>query len=295
MDELPPLAAIRVFDAVARRMSFTAAAGDLGMTQAGVSYQIRLLEDRLGAALFLRKPRGIELTALGARLARPTHEAFDTLRGAFCPQNETETLSISALPTMAGNWLSQRLGRFQIENPGLAMRLDSSAHLVDFAREDMDVAIRCGAGDWPGLIAHRLFEVDFAPMLSPAMAAAHGPFTDPAQIMPLPWVSPRDPTWDLWLAAAGIERNCEPCAARTALELNVQLHEARAAMAGEGVALLTPRFFRFELATGALVQPFETLGTNGRAYFLVYPPARRNRPAIRALRRFLMAEVAADA
>ena len=83
-----------------------------------------------------------------------------------------------------------------------------------------------------GLIAHRLFEVDFAPMLSPAMAAAHGPFTDPAQIMPLPWVSPRDPTWDLWLAAAGIERNCEPCAARTALELNVQLHEARAAMAG---------------------------------------------------------------
>lgn len=228
MDELPPLAAIRVFDAVARRMSFTAAAGDLGMTQAGVSYQIRLLEDRLGAALFLRKPRGIELTALGARLARPTHEAFDTLRGAFGPQSETETLSISALPTMAGNWLSQRLGRFQIENPGLAVRLDSSAHLVDFAREDMDVAIRCGAGDWPGLIAHRLFEVDFAPMLSPAMAAAHGPFTDPAQIMPLPWVSPRDPTWDLWLAAAGIERNCEPCAARTALELNVQLHEARA-------------------------------------------------------------------
>ena len=75
----------------------------------------------------------------------------------------------------------------------------------------------------------------------------------------------------------------------------MQLHEARAAMAGEGVALLTPRFFRFELATGALVQPFETLGTNGRAYFLVYPPARRNRPAIRALRRFLMAEVAADA
>lgn len=293
MDTLPPLAALRVFDATARLLSFTAAARDLGMTQAGVSYQIRLLEDRLGGPLFLRKPKGIELTALGARLARPTHDAFDMLRAAYAPATGHETLSISTLPTLAGNWLSQRLGRFQIDNPGLAVRLDASDHLVDFAREDIDVAIRMGGGDWPGLTAHRLFEVDFAPMMSRSSAERYGPFTDPAQIVPLPWIDAADPSWSAWLATLGVMRECD-CPPRAALTLGTQIHEARAAMAGEGVAMLTPRFFRFELATGALVQPFAQTASNGKAYWLVYPPARRNRPAIRAFRKFLLAELAAE-
>lgn len=294
MDKLPPLSAIRVFDAVARHLSFTAAAGDLGMTQAGVSYQIRVLEDRLGGALFLRRPKGIELTALGARLARPTHDAFDTLRAAFAPSDPGETLSISTLPTLAGNWLSHRLGRFQMDYPGLAVRLDSSDRVIDFARDDFDVAIRHGTGDWPGLTAHHLFDGDFTPMMSPALAQQAGPLTDPAQIVPLRWLDGTDPLWDLWLAAAGVKRHCD-CAPRASLTLGTQTHEARAAMAGEGVALLTPRFFRFELATGALVRPFDICVGNGKAYWLVYPPARRNRPAIRAFRRFLLAEVAAEA
>lgn len=295
MDNLPPLSALRVFDAVARQLSFTAAAGDLGMTQAGVSYQIRLLEDRLGGPLFLRKPKGIELTALGKRLARPTHDAFDTLRAAYTPASAGDTLSISTLPTFAGNWLSQRLGRFQMDNPGLAVRLDSSDHLVDFAREDVDVVIRYGRGDWPGLTVHKLFDVDFSPMLSPALAERVGPLTDPAQIVPLPWLDAQDPHWDLWLAAAGAGRDACDCTPRAALTLGTQIHEARAAMAGEGVALLTPRFFRFERATGSLIQPFDLAVKNGKSYWLAYPTARRNRPAIRAFRRFLLAEVAADA
>ena len=294
MDTLPPLAALRVFDAVARRLSFTAAAGDLGMTQAGVSYQVRLLEERLGGPLFLRKPKGIELTALGARLAQPTHQAFDTLRSAYAPARDAQTLSISTLPTLAGNWLAQRLGRFQIDNPGLAVRLEASEHVVDFAREDVEVAIRMGEGNWPGLTATRLFEVEFTPMLSPALAERFGPLTDPAQMLPVPWVSGPDPSWQMWLAAAGVSAHCTS-SPRAALVLNAQLHEARAAMAGEGAALLTPRFFRFELATGALVQPFAVTATNGKAYWLVYPPARRNRPAIRAFRKFILTEAAADA
>lgn len=294
MENLPPLTALRVFDSVARQLSFTAAARDLGMTQAGVSYQIRLLEDRLGGPLFLRKPRGIELTALGARLAGPTRDAFDLLRAAYAPQAAADSLSISTLPTLAGNWLSQRLGRFQADNPGLALRMDASDHLVDFAREDFDVAIRLGDGNWPGLVAQRLFTVDFAPMLSPAMIARHGPLTNPAQIVPLTWIAPDDPAWSLWLAAAGVGQPSGDCPRRPALLLGTQIHEARLAMAGNGVALLTPRFFRFELAAGALVQPFGITATDGKAYWLVHPPARRNRPAIRAFRRFLLAEVAAD-
>ena len=166
MDNLPSLAALRVFESVARQLSFTAAARDLGMTQAGVSYQIRLLEERLGGALFLRKPRGIELTALGGRLAGPTREAFDLLRAAYAPQAEADSLSISTLPTMAGNWLSQRLGRFQADNPNLSVRMEASDHLVDFAREDIDVAIRLGEGDWPGLTAQKLFTVVSAAILN---------------------------------------------------------------------------------------------------------------------------------
>lgn len=294
MDNLPPLAALRVFDAVARHLSFTAAAADLGMTQAGVSYQIRLLEERLGGALFLRKPRGIELTALGSRLARPTHDAFDTLRAAYTLRQEGETLSISTLPTLAGNWLSQRLGRFQMDNPGLAVKLDASDRNVDFAREDFDVAIRYGADpSKPGLTIHRLFGVDFTPMLSPALAERHGPLNEPQDILPLPWIDSNDPCWDNWLAVAGSGRDYS-CSPRPSLTLGTQVHEARAAMAGEGVALLTPRFFRFELATGLLVQPFETLATNGMSYWLVYPTARRNRPAIRAFRKFILSEAAAD-
>lgn len=293
MDHLPPLAALRVFDSVARHMSFTAAARELGMTQAGVSHHIRLLEDRLGSPLFLRKPGGIELTSFGARVTGPTHEAFDLLRAAFGPAQERERLAISTLATLAGNWLSQRLGRFQAENPGLAVRLETSDHLVDFAREDLDVAIRMGEGNWPGLTAHQLFPVDFTPMLSPELIRRRGPLTDPAQIVPLPWIDRDQPGWQIWLAAAGVVLSCDD-PARPALTLGTQIHEARAAMAGEGVALLTPRFFRFELATGALVQPFPITASDGKAYWLVYPPARRHRPAIQAFRRFLLAEVVAD-
>lgn len=293
MENLPPLTALRVFDSVARQMSFTAAARELGMTQAGVSYQIRLLEERLGGPLFLRKPKGIELTALGARLAGPTRDAFDLLRAAYAPQSEGDSLSISTLQTLAGNWLSQRLGRFQAENPNLSVRMEASDHLVDFAREDFDVAIRFGDGNWPGLVAHKLFTVDFTPMLSPAMIARHGPLTEPSQIVPLPWIARDDPSWGIWLEKTGVRLSCND-PPRPSLTLGTQIHEARLAMAGNGVAMLTPRFFRFELAAGALVQPFEVTATDGKGYWLVHPPARRNRPAIRAFRRFLVAEVAAD-
>ncbi|WP_134724850.1 LysR substrate-binding domain-containing protein [Paracoccus luteus] len=291
MDALPPLAAVRVFESAARHLSFTAAAAELGMTQAGVSYQIRLLEERLGGALFLRRPR-LALTDQGARLAAPTQAAFAQLRDAWHQTPAQETLSITTLPTFATNWLSQRLGLFQLHNPGLAVRLDSSERIVDFAREDFDVAIRYGGGDWPGLESHHLFDITLTPMLSPALLAQHGPLARPADIVPLPWLDPTDPCWAQWLAAAGVAH--APCPPRPGLTLGTQIHEARAAMAGTGVAMLTPRFFRTELATGALVQPFDIVARNGKAYWLAYPPARRNRPVIRRLRRFLAEQVAAD-
>lgn len=293
---LPPLQAIRVFEAAARHLSFTAAAEELGVTQAAVSHQVKLLEGRLGAPLFLRLPRGIRLTELGERLARPTRDAFALLTDAFAEgDTSVNTLTIATFSSVGANWLAQRIGRYQAEHPELAIRLQTGDRMTDFAREEVDVAIRHGRGSWPGQTAVKLFDMVFAPMMSPARAAEWGPFHDPAQIVPLPWLDNTDPIWTTWLTKSGVVMDEETCDTPARPTLGSQIHEARAAMAGEGIAMLTPRFFRFELGTGALVQPFPRAFGTGTACWLVYPEARRNRPAIRRLRQFLLAEAAGEA
>lgn len=292
--QIPPLPALRAFEAAARHLSFTQAGGELGMTQSAISYQIRVLEERLGAALFLRKSGGVELTDLGQRLSQQTSEAFDILRNAYSrPQEGGGTLTISAVLSFSANWLGQRLGRFQIANPDLAVRLDTTDRVVDFAREDIDIAIRHGKGNWPGLEAYRLIDAEVAPLLSPALRDLHGPLVHPADLIDLPWIDPNDPKWVMWLNAAGVPHIA--CPPRPSAQLESQITESRAALAGEGVALLTPRFFQFELATGSLIRPFDPIITTGNAFWLVCPPSRRNRPAIRAFRQFLTTEIVADA
>ncbi|MDO5643459.1 MAG: LysR substrate-binding domain-containing protein [Paracoccus sp. (in: a-proteobacteria)] len=290
---LPPLSALRVFDAASRQLSFTRAADTLGMTQAAVSYQIRLLEERLGAPLFLRKPKGLELTALGLRLAGPTAEAFDLLRETFSARTDLpETMSISTITTIASNWLAHRLGRFQLDHPELAVRLDSNDQVLDFAREEVDVALRYGNGDWKGLVCLELFPSELTPIIAPSLLARHGPVTCPADVVPLPWLNNTHRGWAGWLAMNDLPQ--KHCAAPRRIEFDAQAQLGRAALAGEGVALLNPRFFRFELATGALIQLFPACWPTGKSYWLVYPHARRNRPAIKAFQRFLMAEITAE-
>ncbi|SIR14525.1 transcriptional regulator [Paracoccus thiocyanatus] len=203
---IPPLAALRAFEAVARHLSFTRAAQDLGMTQAAVSYQIRLLEERLGTPLFLRRPREISLTETGALFARPTIDAFDLLREAFAePSADTvSTLSISTVPTLAGAWLSPRIGKFQLQNPNLAVRLETGDDIVDFAREDITVAIRTGQGNWPGLDVHYLMPIEYTPMLSPALAAKL-PLNEPADLLKLPLLDRSDPFWAVWMREVGVD------------------------------------------------------------------------------------------
>lgn len=290
---IPPLAALRAVEAVARHLSFTRAAEELGMTQAAVSYQIRLLEERLATPLFLRKPRGIVLTETGALFARPTIDAFDMLREAYADPSadSVSTLSISTVPTFAGAWLSPRLGKFQMNHPNLAVRLETADNLVDFGREDITVAIRAGEGGWPGLEAHCLMPIEYTPMLSPELAKKHE-LREPADLLKLPLLDRVDPNWAVWMREAGVDfREIPP---KPGLTLSTDLHEARAALEGYGVALLTPRFFRFELATGGLIQPFPLVAQNGRSYWLVYPTGRRNRPSIRKFRAFLLDEIARD-
>ncbi|TPK94835.1 MULTISPECIES: LysR substrate-binding domain-containing protein [unclassified Mesorhizobium] len=292
LSPLPPLQAIRVFEAVARHLSFTKAAQELGMTQAAASYQIKLLEERIGAPLFLRRPRQIELTEPGQRLAPAVSEACAILGQAYAAARggADGLLCITTVLTFASNWLAQHLGAFQLAHPALAVRLDTSSRLTDFAREDVDLAIRSGGGKWPGLEAHKLLDADFTPMLSPKLAASIGGVNDPADLLRLPILDPGDIWWMQWFEAAGVTGH--DLAKRPGSSMGAQAYEANAAMAGHGVAILTRALFKNEIADGRLVQPFDLVGDDGHAYWLVYPTARRNVPKIRAFRDWILAEIA---
>jgi LysR family glycine cleavage system transcriptional activator len=291
---LPPLAAIRCFEAAARHLSFTRAAEELGITQAAMSYQIKLLEDRLGP-LFLRRPRGVALTETGRRLAPAVTGAFDGLRSAFedLNQNAEGTLGITAVQSFAANWLVPRLGCFQIAHPEIAVRLDVSQRVVDFAREEFDVGIRHNGIDrWPGLVAHPLIALEFTPMLSPRLLEKFGPATRPAELLKLPLLEPSDPWWPEWFALAGVK--APDMAGRPEINYGTQNLIGSAALAGQGVAMLTPAFFRDDLASGRLLQPFPMLGRGKGHYCLVYPEARRRAPKIRAFRDWILAEFAEE-
>lgn len=288
---LPPLTAVKAFEAAARHMSFTKAAAELGMTQAAVSYQIKLLEERVGAPLFLRRPRQVTLTEAGRRLAPQVSQAFETLSAAFAETRAGtgETLAITTVATFGSNWLAPRIGSFQVAHPKLAVRLDTSSHLVDFAREEMDVAIRVGRGKWPGLVTHYLMPLTFAPMLSPQLAATIGGLREPADLLKLPIIGPGDPWWAVWLEAAGLAP--ASVEGRPKNLLGSQANEAQAAFAGQGVAMLTPEFFTAELASGRLIRPFELLGKDEDAVWLAYPESRRNAPKIVAFRAWILSEM----
>lgn len=291
---LPPLAAIRAFEAAARHGSFTKAAEELGMTQAAVSYQIKLLEDRVGAPLFLRRPRQVTLTETGRRLAPAVSEAFELLSAAYqtARHGAQGTLVINAVQTFAAQWLAQHIGAFQMAHPALAVRLEVSSDMVDFSRDDVDVVIRSGGGKWPGLAAHLLLRTVFTPMLSPALAETIGGVRELADLKRLPIIDPGDPWWPKWLEAAGVPTDWLSSKPRT--QLGAQAFEAAAAMAGRGVAMLTPAFYRAEVESGRLMQPFDLIGDDGHGYWLAYPEARRNAPKIRAFRDWILAAVPAS-
>jgi LysR family transcriptional regulator, glycine cleavage system transcriptional activator len=289
---IPPLSAIRCFEAAARHQSFTRAAEELGMTQAAVSYQIKILEDRVGGPLFLRGSRGVTLSDTGRRLAPAITDAFGQLRAAFDDLHETSDnlLSITALATLANNWLVPRLGAFQVAHPEIAVRVDASNRLVEFAREDFDVGFRSGDGKWPGLVSHALFPAAYTPMLSPLLLARSEPLSGPADLLKLPLIDPTDDWWGDWFVAAGLP--APDLSKRTEIRVENQQLAGRAALAGQGVAILMPAFFPEELADGRLVQPFPLVRQSSDShYWLVYPEARRRLPKVRAFRDWILAEI----
>lgn len=280
MSPLPPLSAIRAFEAVARNLSFSRAGEELGMSQAAVSYQIKVLEDRVGR-LFHRRHRHIELTELGRLLAPGVREAFEKLADSFAQaaSERTEVLSMTVVPTFASQWLAPRIGAFQMAHPDIAVRIEAATALEDFGSGRFDVAIRSGPGGWPAMQATRLLPVEFTPMVSPIALKRFGPLSTPADLAGFPLIDPGDPWWDQWFAEVAVHR---PPPSGRGSSMGSQHLEAMAAMAGHGAAILTPFFYRAEQAEGRLTAPFSHVARNGHSYWLCTPHG----PAARKVRLF---------
>jgi DNA-binding transcriptional LysR family regulator len=288
---LPPLNALRAFEAAARHLSLTKAADELGVTQAAVSHQVKGLEDALGVKLFNRLTRALALTPAGAALAPELEGAFVRIAGAVERAREREakgTVRLSLLTTIALTFLVPRLGRFAAKHPAIELRLETSARLVDFAREPIDAAIRYGDGRYAGLHADRLFDDALTPLCAPAIAKKIRKAED---VMAHPLLDDNIvyDEWKTWCAVAGVGACPQRRRAATFDSTRVAVE---AAMEGMGIAIGAPFLFQAEIASGRLVQPLPIVAPSGRSYWFVCRPQDAERPTIRALRDWLLDETA---
>jgi LysR family glycine cleavage system transcriptional activator len=285
---LPPLNAVRVFEAAGRHLSFARAAEELRVTQAAVSQQVKLLESVLGVQLFKRGPGGLTLSERGKRFfvsinnaVQIVAEATEALRGA----DELQTLRISAQPNFATRWLVPRLHRFNHEHPDIALSVGAGGPVFDFADHEVDVAIRYGR-EFPSLRSHRLFHPDLLPVCSPATAGA---LRRPSDLRPHMLLRAKylPEEWPLWLdrmGVSGIDPQAGPVFDSTLLA-------CEAAKAGLGVALGQRPFVSDDLASGELVVPFESCVRPDAAWHLIYPPSAQAVPKVVAFRSWLLREV----
>jgi LysR family glycine cleavage system transcriptional activator len=290
MADLPPLAAVRVFEATARLGNLSRAAAELNMTQSAVSYHIRQVEAFAGAPLFVRLARGVELTPRGRLIAPVVSRSLAELRQAFrlLREESDNLLVISTMQTIASSWLAPRIGKLQLLHPELAVRLDVSARLVDFASESVDVAIRSGRGEWPGLSSHFLIAQTFTPVASPDYLSREGRPATPSALLAHVLIAPSDTWWQVWFDAAGVAGPLR--IARPGIDVETQQMATRVALAGHGVTLVTPGFVQDDLTAGRLVQLFDMVTTAGLNYYIVYPEAVAQRRKIRLFRDWALAE-----
>lgn len=290
---LPPLNALRAFEAAARHLSFTRAASELNVTQAAISHQIKTLEDHLGTPLFRRLSRALVLTEAGQSLFPAVREALDGLAEAAARLRAHQaggTLTVSTLPSFAVKWLVPRMSRFQDRHPEIDLRISAKEYLVDFARDGIDVAIRFGSGDWPRVRAEWMANEELLPVCSPSLLPdlrSPGDLTRATllheEMLPLGSF----PTWRHWLATAGVQgvdASRGPRFSHTHLML-------QAAIDGRGVALGQALIVADDLAAGRLVAPFQFRLPAGFGYFIACPPAAMDRPKIKAFREWVFAEM----
>jgi LysR family glycine cleavage system transcriptional activator len=293
---LPPLSALRAFEAAARLVSFSRAADELHVTPAAVSHQIHALEQDLGVKLFNRLNRSIELTASARVLLPGLTEAFAGIQSSvrrLRAHNDTGTLTVTASPSFAAKWLVLRLHRFQEQCLDVDVRISATDDLVDLTKGDFDIAIRYGTGNYPGLEVELLFTNEVFPACSPQLLANGPPLRTPDDL-PLHNLihdqaverDPLVPTWPMWLKAAGVKN----VPAATGLSFNNMHLAMDAAIAGHGVVLAQSTIAAADLAAGRLVRLFSLALPDQFAYYIVTALGTLERPKIRAFRDWLRCE-----
>ena len=283
---LPPLSALRAFEAAARLGSFTKAAEELAMTQAAVSYQVKVLEERLGVALFARVGRGVELTSAGRRMSLQVSEAFGLLRTAVAGSARASAgaLQITAAPTLAANWLVPRLGAFEQRHPNFGVRVDASCSVEELRTSEFDVAIRMGKGAWSGCVADKLFASEYTPVCAPDLART---LARPDDLLAIKRFGPSQ-WWINWFNAAGVSG-----AAPSATDLATQNLEVTGALAQGGAAIVNLMFFADDLASGRLAAPFPIVATSGIDYWLVHRTGADAHANVRAFKGWIIDQAAA--
>lgn len=294
MRRLPPLTALRAFEAAARHASFKRAAEELSLSPTAISHQVRQLEDRLGLALFERQPRQVVLTEAGRRLYPVLRDGFDAAAAtieALQSAPPRPLLTISTTRAFAARWLVPRLGDFAAAEPDIALHVHASDESVDLRRERVDLAVRYGGGRYPGLHSERLLPGRFAPVCSPALG-----IRTPADLRNQPLIRfawrvrhAATPDWPRWLREAGLPDD----AGLAGPMFSDESHAIQAAIAGQGIALASLPMVADELAQQRLVVPFGPV-LDADDFHLVWVPAASSSPALLRVRQWLQAQARAS-
>jgi len=279
-----PLQALRTFVEVGQRKSVKAAAQALHVTPGAVSQQIRVLEDRLGVVLLERERLGMRLTEAGASVFPRLREAFLQIDQAMHDLESTKarrSLTVSTVATFAASWLVPRLGRFKQLHPDIEIRVEATSELVDLRRDRVDVALRHGLGDYPGLEVIPLMAPVLTPVASPGFLKAHGAVIHEAgDCLGYPLLHDGDRAdWQLWLKAHGV---ADDMRAERGSAFDDDFLLIRAAEAGQGLALVPQAYAQEEIAAGRLIQVLDKPWPARFAYYAVTRPGAADRPEVRA-------------
>jgi LysR family glycine cleavage system transcriptional activator len=297
---LPPLNSLRAFVAAARHLSLAKAADELAVTPGAVSQQIKQLEDHLGCALFRRTNRQMLLTDEGQACLPGLIEAFERMHEALqaiARIGQDGRLTVSVAPSLASKWLVPRLDRFTALHPEIDVLVSASMALADFESEDIDCAIRYGAGRYPGLVVEKLMAESVLPVCSPSLLKDKKPLKTPADLQHFtllhddsPDQDPSCPDWRMWLRAAGIEH----IGARRGVHFNQSSLVVEAAISGRGVALAKARLAADDIRAGRLVTLFNVKQPIQFAYYFVSPAAKSALKRVQLFRKWLGDEIARE-
>ena len=293
---LPPLNALRAFEAAARHESFSRAAQELHVTHAAVSHQIKALEDWLGMPLFQRLTRAVRLSDAGRSYLAVVHSAFNQIHAGtltLLRSKFDQPLNVTTTPAFAVRWLAPRLGRLWSAHPDLDLRVHEVSWMVDvdFTGTNVDIAVRIGGENWPGLEAVPLMPGTVTPMCSPTLPHDGPPLKRPEDLAHHKLLHEFDySAWRRWFDRADI-RDFDVEHGPVFDDINLVYS---AALAGQGVGLLHTALTRKEMVAGQLIQPFDSLPEEDMGYYIVYPPGRGNEPLIAAFRDWLLVQAAKE-